>query len=434
MEKRNQEYCKADAIAGLAALVNSGAEHVSDDYGLLESLASDTLSPNEARRFAEHLKTCEECRQECAAMWATGFYDDSPFGDRMRAFENDPISETDEHWKTIAVAFNEELASAAKRSVASFDESVADDLYVAPEFKQALAVWEASKPKARPKAAPRRTAAKWRAFSYSAAAVLLGLVAVQLLETKPSVSPNNQIAMNTTNDKPDDALNGAEQGELSPAMNTTGDEPDASKTARPRSFGVPENGATSENNGEENESSLGTSRAFPSAGMKSFGAIPTGSVNFSASNIGAVETSASKPEYENLREPNENFTAFAGAAELHRQGFDAFNKGNFSTASQKYGELVKLLNENPKLVEEEEKGDLNAPVVFENLPGSLVEGEEKGDPNAALFVAYWNYGVATAKNNDKKGAVKIFKDLKKKLTLSEERRADVDAALEAWGK
>jgi len=187
MEKRNQEYCKADAIAGLAVLVNSGADHVSDDYGLLESLASDTLSPNEARRFAEHLKSCEECRQECAAMWATGFYDDSPFGDRMRAFENDPISETDEHWKTIAVAFNEELASAAKRSVASFDESVADDLYVAPEFKQALAVWEASKPKARPKAEPRRAAAKWRAFSYSAAAVLLGLVAVQFLETKPPI-------------------------------------------------------------------------------------------------------------------------------------------------------------------------------------------------------------------------------------------------------
>lgn len=416
MEKRNQEYCKADAIAGLAVLVNSGADHVSDDYGLLESLASDTLSPNEARRFAEHLKTCEECRQECAAIWATGFYDDSPFGDRMRAFENDPISETDEHWKTIAVAFNEELASAAKRSVASFDESVADDLYVAPEFKQALAVWEASKPKARSKAEPRRAAAKWRAFSYSAAAVLLGLVAAQFLETKPPVNPEKQIARHTTDDKPDAAPSVPEQAAHSPATPTPGDEPDASKTARPRSFGVPENGATSENNGEENESSLGTSRAFPSAGMKSIAppalAGAKGGANFSASNIGDGETSASKPQYEDLRESNGHFTAFDGADDWYRQGVDAFNDGDFTTASQKFGKLVALLNGKPK----------------------LVEGEE-GDLNAALFDAYWNYGVATAKNNDKESAVKIFNELKtKKLAPNDKQEGFVEAALEAWRK
>ncbi|MBR2005301.1 MAG: zf-HC2 domain-containing protein [Thermoguttaceae bacterium] len=382
MEKRNQEYCKADAIAGLAVLVNSGADHVSDDYGLLESLASDTLSPNEARRFAEHLKTCEECRQECATLWATGFYDDSPFGDRMRAFENDPISETDEHWKTIAVAFNEDLASAAKRSVASFDESVADDLYVAPEFKQALAVWEASKPKARPKAEPRRTAAKWRAFSYSAAAVLLGLVAVQFLETKPPVGPRDYIA-----------------------SQTTGDEPDASTTARSRSIGgVPENGATSENNGEENESSLGTSRAFPSAGMKSLDPPVLAGAKGGAS-IALLQ-------YECLERNNEHFTAFDGASAIYQKGVEAFDKGNYSKASEKFGELVKLLNGNPKFVE-----------------------GVKGDLNAALFCAYWNYGVATAKKGNFKDAVDIFEKLKeKKLVPKDKQEGYVDAALEAWKK
>lgn len=395
MEKRNQEYCKADAIAGLAVLVNSGADHVSDDYGLLESLASDTLSPNEARRFAEHLKSCEECRQECAAMWATGFYDDSPFGDRMRAFENDPISEADEHWKTIAVAFNEELASAAKRSVVSFDESVADDLYVAPEFKQALAVWEASKPKARPKAEPRRAAAKWRAFSYSAAAVLLGLVAVQFLETKPPVSPVDPIAMHTTDDEP---------AEPSPATPTTGDEPDASKTARPRSFGgVPENGATSENNGEENESSLGTSRAFPSEGTKSLDPPLLAGAKGGAS--------IARSQYECLERNDEHFTAFDGASAIYEKGVEAFDKGDYSTASQKFGELVvELLDKKP------------------------AEGKEDV-LNAALFCAYWNYGVATAKKGDFKDAFDIFVKLKeKKLAPNAKQEGFVDAALEAWRK
>ncbi len=405
MEKRNQEYCKADAIAGLAVLVNSGADHVSDDYGLLESLASDTLSPNEARRFAEHLKSCEGCRQECAAMWATGFYDDSPFGDRMRAFENDPISETDEHWKTIAVAFNEELASAAKRSVASFDESVADDLYVAPEFKQALAVWEASKPKARPKAEPRRAAAKWRAFSYSAAAVLLGLVAVQFLETKPPVSPDdsNWIAMHTTDDEPDDTLNGAEQGELSPATPTPGDEPYASETARPRAFGgVPENGATSENNGEENESSLGTSRAFPSTGMKSLNQPVLAGAKGGAS--------IALAQYECLERNNEHFTAFDGASAIYQEGVEAFDKGNYSKASQKFCKLVERL-------------DKTKPA----------EGKEDV-LNAALFDAYWNYGVATAKNGNFKDAVDIFVKLKeKKLAPNDKQKGFVEAALKAWG-
>lgn len=364
MEKRNQEYCKADAIAGLAVLVNSETDCVSDDYGLLESLASDTLSPNEARRFAEHLKTCEACRQECAAMWATGLYDDSPFGDRMRAFEKDPISETDEHWKTIAVAFNEDLASAAKRAVVSLDGSVADDLYVAPEFKQTLALWEASKPKTRPKEPSRRAVAKWHAFAYSATAFFLGLVVAQFLETKPSVSPDDclRIAMRTE------------------------DELDVLETARPRSLGVaPENA--------ESEYAAPTFQVIPRGGPAAKGG---------ASN---------RKQYECLQTSDASFVAFAGAAEIHQDGVAAFNDGDFTTASQKFGKLVALLNGKPE----------------------PVEGEE-GDLKAALFDAYWNYGVATAKK-DKEHAVYIFEELKtKSLVPNDQQRKYVDAALKAWKK
>lgn len=377
MEKRNQEYCKADAIAGLAVLVNSGTDHTSDDYGLLESLVSDTLSPNETRRFAEHLKSCEECRQECAAMWATGLYDDSPFADRMRAFENDPIAETDANWKTIAVAFNEDLASAAKRSVVSLDESVADDLYVAPEFKQTLALWEASKPKARPKEPSRRAVDKWRALSYSAAAFLLGLVAAQFLETKPPVSPDGRDRI---------------------AMHTTG-ESDASDTTGARSVGVvPENAAIK---GDSMEASGGNGEdAAPT-----FQVIPRGAP-------GAKGVASNREQHECLQISDAHFTAFAGAAEIHNEGVAAFDDGDFTTASQKFGKLVALLNGKPKLLE-----------------------GEGGDLKAALFDAYWNYGVATAKK-DKEHAAYIFEELKAKELLppNDRQRGYVDAALDAWKK
>ncbi len=383
MEKRNQEYCKADAIAGLAVLVNSGADHASDDYGLLESLVSDTLSPIEARRFAEHLKSCEECRQECAAIWATGLYDDSPFDDRMRAFENDPIAETDENWKTIAVAFNEDLASAAKRSVVSLDESVADDLYVAPEFKQTLALWEASKPKALPKEPSRRAVDKWRALSYSAAAFLLGLVVAQFLETKPPVNPGDRdwIAMHTTGESGDSDTTGA------------------------RSVGVvPENAAIK---GDSREASDGNGEdAAPT-----FQVIPRGgpAAKGVAGGPAAKGVASNREQHECLQTADANFAAFAGAAEINREGVVAFNNGDFTTASQKFGKLVALLNGKPK----------------------LVEGEE-GDLKAALFDAYWNYGVATAKK-DKEHAAYIFEELKtKNLFPDDKQRGYVDAALEAW--
>ncbi|MBQ8363808.1 MAG: zf-HC2 domain-containing protein [Thermoguttaceae bacterium] len=379
MEKRNQEYCKADAIAGLAVLANSGTDCVSDDYGLLESLASDTLSPNEARRFAEHLKTCEACRQECAAMWATGLYDDSPFGDRMRAFEKDPISETDANWKTIAVAFNEDLASAAKRSVVSLDESVADDLYVAPEFKQTLAVWEASKARARSKATPRRAVDKWRALSYSAAAVLLGLVVAQFLETKPPVNPDcrNRIAMHTEDE-----------------------------TARPRSIGVvpeyaPSKGGSREASDGNGEDAAPTFQVIPRGGPAAKGV---------AGGPAAKGVASNREQHECVQTSDANFAAFAGAAEINREGVAAFNDGDFMTASQKFGKLVALLNGKPK----------------------LVEGEE-GDLKAALFDAYWNYGVATAKK-DKEHAAYIFEELKTKNLVPDDdrQRKYFDAALEAW--
>jgi len=340
-------------------------------------LVSDTLSPIEARRFAEHLKSCEECRQECAAIWATGLYDDSPFDDRMRAFENDPIAETDENWKTIAVAFNEDLASAAKRSVVSLDESVADDLYVAPEFKQTLALWEASKPKALPKEPSRRAVDKWRALSYSAAAFLLGLVVAQFLETKPPVNPNdhNWIAMHTTGESGDSDTTGA------------------------RSVGVVPEYAPSK--GDSREASDGNGEdAAPT-----FQVIPRGGP-------AAKGVASNREQHECVQTSDAKFAAFAGAAEINREGVAAFNNGDFTTASQKFGKLVALLNGKPK----------------------LVEGEE-GDLKAALFDAYWNYGVATAKK-DKEHAAYIFEELKTKNLFpdNDRQRKYVDAALEAWKK
>lgn len=77
--------------------------------GALESLSADMLSPDETRRLADCLDQCEDCRAACASIFALKIYDDAPFGDRMRAFRDDPSSETDGDWRRIAFAFDPTL-------------------------------------------------------------------------------------------------------------------------------------------------------------------------------------------------------------------------------------------------------------------------------------------------------------------------------------
>lgn len=404
MEKRNQDYCKADAIAGLAALVDSGAGCVSDDYGLLESLASDALSPNEARRFAEHLKSCEECRRECAALWDAGVYDDAPFGDRMRAFVDDPCAETDEDWKTIALAFRGAVVSESTLDCVNYcapsPAPIANDIYVAPEFEQVLADWNASRPKAREKAESRRVFAKWPAFAYSAAALLLVAVAAQFMETAPPRPVDeNQIAMETkTSDVGSRAV-------TSPSS----DEPRETETAQ-----------------EETDASAkpkGGSPAFGVAESKGVAPFPAsdGAADFAASGASAVadeaapsavvdEAARERLQYELLQVWSPNLAWFDGAVELHEQGLAAFNAANFADAAQKFGKLVGLIEANA------ESADADA-----------------DDVNDALVDAYWNWGVATAQSGEKKRAAGIFGKLKK-MEMSDRKRKDVQDALEAWGK
>ena len=372
MEKRNQDYCKADAIAGLAALVNRDSGHVNDDYGLLESLASDTLSPNEARRFAEHLKTCEDCRKACAAMGTAGIYDDAPFGERMRAFEKDPASEKDENWKTIAVAFNEELAALATKADVSVVESVSNDLYVAPAFERVLADWEARKPKARPQTEPRRSLVKWSALAHSAAGLLVGLVAAQFLGGNPDVGSE------------DLQIDGV-RGIGAQTQRTK----DVAQTKGTKDVALTQN-QTSTNDNDPLDSAYETPANFEA--WRDMFSVEVENIQARGVTFKLQTPIRFSVEVENIQ----------------ARGYQAFNEGNFQEATNKFGVLVEL--------------------------GKLLQ-QENADANVSetLGDMYWNLGVAAAKNGEKEKAVEVFTELNN-MDLSPKKRKRVEAALAACKK
>ncbi len=101
-----------------AVLDDMASERPVDDYGLMEALCVDMLSEEETRDFAERLEKCEYSRRECAAMFASGTYEGTPFADRMKNY----ASETDAAWKKIAATFDPSLE--AKASVAEAARTV----------------------------------------------------------------------------------------------------------------------------------------------------------------------------------------------------------------------------------------------------------------------------------------------------------------------
>ena len=93
----------------LARALTYDDDCVCREYGLWESLSVDMLSPDETRLLAEHLDECENCRAFCALAFELSMYDDTPYGDRMRALRDNPSSEMDDDWKRIAFAFDPTL-------------------------------------------------------------------------------------------------------------------------------------------------------------------------------------------------------------------------------------------------------------------------------------------------------------------------------------
>lgn len=90
-------------------LKNADDDCLCDAYGMWESLVADMLSPDEKRLLAEHLDECPRCRADCALAFKMKVYDNAPLGDRMRAFRDNPLSETDDDWRRIAFAFDPTL-------------------------------------------------------------------------------------------------------------------------------------------------------------------------------------------------------------------------------------------------------------------------------------------------------------------------------------
>ena len=188
MEKWTQDLKK---LAFLYEADFDGDEHVCNDCRLLELLSVDRLSRDDMRRFAEHLKNCEYCRQECVAMHEAGFYEDMPFYDRIRAYEANPAAEKDEYWKSIAFAFRPELAmleaigEEAKRSlierisawVAAAWKRVVDGAKGALAWLDGVIDWLAPAPK---------TGAKRLIYS---AALMFGVAAVGVIFWNPSPAP-----------------------------------------------------------------------------------------------------------------------------------------------------------------------------------------------------------------------------------------------------
>lgn len=75
----------------------------------LEALSVNLQSDEETKRWAEHMAICPRCREACAMLHRAGVYEDMPFYDRVRKYEENPKAETDENWKKIAFIFRPEL-------------------------------------------------------------------------------------------------------------------------------------------------------------------------------------------------------------------------------------------------------------------------------------------------------------------------------------
>ncbi len=373
MEKWTQDLKK---LAFLYEADFDGDEHVCNDCRLLELLSVDRLSRDDMRRFAEHLKNCEYCRQECVAMHEAGFYEDMPFYDRIRAYETNPAAEKDEYWKSIAFAFKPELAmleaigEEAKRSLIERISAWVADAWksVVDEAKGALAWLDGvgdrlaailipSKPVlagggAKGLTPAPKTGSKRLIYC---AALGIAVVGVGLVFWDPTPAPPR-------------CTDGPNVVEI----------PGGAPGVKGINVGARGLGGTTSNEGETQ-----------------------GSTNVSASNTNDPSASANAAAIETLKCLEFDFGSLS---EVYQEGKAAFDAKDYSTAAASFDELANTL-----------------------------AAEEKIDVEA-LSVARWNLAVATIRGGDVQTGVGLLKALLDMRLDDEEMNARVNAAIKTFEK
>lgn len=383
--------CEEKLLALLEAMEAGGDDCVCDDFGLWETLCADMLTEEETERLAEHLDVCEDCRQECADAHKLRAYEGTPFYARMDAYRENPAAESDENWKKIAFAFDASLAKIVvpgEGTILKFDASTPSRKVDNVDNVNALS--------------------RWRVPAYSAAAAVFFAAA---LTAGPSMV---ETARKIWNPQPTPIIVNPVLPADSPNALPSDDEPETLENASDND-GMNLNG--SKGLGDETVSSV-------------YGETPEGNADLQSGTIadlesGAEENASLSELFENSQvkelKPNEGAKAMEleGEAMCAEEGLtlltlddlalnlsmdcqaavDSFNDGDFETAAKGFGALVETL----KASEE-------------------VDAE-------ALNRAYWNWGVATLRSDNKEKAKEIFETLKARKP-GDEMSAMADAALE----